>query len=83
MYYNPSVPPQDPNDLLPYLNEEFFRVSTSFNPILEGIYEIHYVLPPKVKPGMVMYFAGPASPLSTGLEGLYRYQLDGTWAYVG
>lgn len=66
-----------------YLNEEFFRVSTSYNPLLEGLYEIHYKMPDKVKPGLVWYFAGPASPLGTGLEGLYRYSLAGTWVYIG
>lgn len=81
--YTPSIPPVTAEDLLPYLNEEFFRVGLAFNPVLEGIYEIHYKLPEKRRPGMVLYFSGPASPLGTGLEGLYRYQLNNTWAYVG
>lgn len=83
MYYNPSIPPSTREDLLEYLNEEFFRVSSAYNPILEGLYEIHYNLPVKVKPGMVMYFAGSASPLGSGLEGLYRYTTIGTWVYIG
>lgn len=81
--YNPSVPPSNPEDLLPYLNEEFFRVSVAFNPTLEGIYEIHYTLPPRLIPGMVLYFSGPASPTASGVEGLYRYQLNKTWKYIG
>jgi hypothetical protein len=83
MYYNPAVPPSTKEDLLVYLNEEFFRVSISYNPILEGLYEIHYKAPTKVQPGMVRYFSGPASPLGTGLEGLYRYSLAGVWVYIG
>lgn len=84
MYYNPSVPPQQTEDLLPYLQEEFFRVSNSYNPILEGQYEIHHNLPPKVRPGLVWYFDGvDADPLGTGQEGLYRYSLANVWVYIG
>jgi len=81
--YTPSTPPVTPEDLLPYLNEEFFRVGLTFNPTLEGIHEVLYHLPSRLIPGMVLYFAGPASPMGSGLEGLYRYQLNKTWAYVG
>lgn len=83
MYYSPAVPPATPEDLLVYLNEEFFRISTSYNPILEGQYEIHYKPSGKVKPGVVRYFSGPASPLGSGQEGLYRYSIAGAWVYIG
>lgn len=83
MAYNPSVPPVPSEALLPYLNEEFFRVSATYNPLLEGLHEIHYVVPPKVKPGMVKYFAASASPLGSGQEGLYRYSLGNVWVYIG
>lgn len=83
MAFNPSAPPVDENGLLQYLQEEFNRVSESYNPLIEGQYEVLYKLPNKFKPGMVCYFAGSASPLGTGIEGLYRYSTAGTWIYVG
>lgn len=82
MSYNPAVPPVNELDLLPYLNEEFFRVATAYNPILEGLYQIYYKLPQKVKPGMVLYFA-PEVHGTGSLEGLYRYGLDSLWTYIG
>ena len=82
--YNPQVPPQVPDDLLPYLNDEFFRVSQAVNPSLNGEWEILHVIPTKFKPGTVKYFDGTdADPLGTGLEGLYRYGTDNAWHYLG
>lgn len=82
--YNPLVPPQDPADLLPYLNDEFGRVAKAVVPLQNGEMEISYAIPPKVRPGMVKYFDGvQADPLGTGLEGLYRYGLDNLWHYIG
>lgn len=82
--YNPLVPPQTPEDLLPYLNDEFLRVSQALNPSLNGEWEISYSIPLKYKPGTVKYFDGTsADPLGTGLEGLYRYGLDNAWHYLG
>lgn len=83
MAFNPSTPPTTPEGLLPYLQEEFFRVSYSYNPILDGQHEVLYRLPVKVRPGMVCYFDGSASPLGSGLEGLYRYTTINTWVYIG
>ena len=83
MAYNPSLTPVATEGLLPYLQEEFFRVSQSFNPILDGQHEVLYKLPVRFKPGMVCYFDGSASPLGSGLEGLYRYTTIGTWVYIG
>lgn len=82
MSYNPAVPPVNEDDLLPYLNEEFFRVAVSFNPLLEGLYQIHYKLPTKVKPGLVLYFAAEVQG-GGSLEGLYRYDTNGVWIYIG
>lgn len=84
MPYNPQVPPQDPDNLLPYLNDEFLRVSQSLNPSLNGEWEILYVIPSKYKHGTVKYFDGVnADPLATGLEGLYRFGTDNAWHYIG
>lgn len=84
MAYNPQVPPQQPEELLPYLSEEFLRVAQSYNALDNGEWTIHYTMPPKVRPGMVKYFDGVgANPLGTGLEGLYRYGTDNAWHYIG
>ena len=83
MAYNPSVPPATKDDLLPYLQEEFFRISLSYNPTLEGQHEVLYRLPAKMRPGMICYFAGAGSPSGFVNEGLYRFTLAGTWIYIG
>lgn len=84
MAYNPQVPPQDSEELLPYLNDEFLRVAQAFNANQNGEWEINYKIPKKYKPGTVKYFDGVnANPLGTGLEGLYRFGLDNAWHYIG
>lgn len=83
MAYNPLVPPQTNEDLLPYLNEEFVRVAQSLNNTLEGQWEIRHQLPVRFKKGLVVYLDGKdANPLGTGKEGLYRYGSTG-WVYIG
>ena len=82
--YNPLLPPQQPEQLTSYLNEEHQRIADAFNDIKEGLWEISYSLPVRYKPGLVKYFDGVnADPLGTGQEGLYRYGLDNLWHYVG
>lgn len=91
--YIPNVPPQLDEELLPYLSEEFHRVSENLNGVLTGQWEIEQNLPIRLKPGWVGYLAGiPANPLDpqstgsdplgTGQEGLYRYSTTG-WVYIG
>ncbi|UMO76446.1 hypothetical protein DNAM_180 [Pseudomonas phage BroderSalsa] len=91
--YNPSVPPQLDEDLLPYLNDEFLRVALAMNNVLAGLWEINHRLPLRLKPGLVVYLAGKpkdpldpndtgSDPLGTGEEGLYRYGTTG-WKYIG
>lgn len=93
MQYNPSVPPQLDEELLPYLSEEFLRVAQAMNGMLSGQWEINYQLPVRLKPGWVGYLAGVpkdpgnpkdtgSDPLGTGQEGLYRYGTTG-WVYIG
>lgn len=84
MQYNPSVPPQIDEDLLPYLSEEFLRVAQVINGVLAGQQEINHTLPIRLKPGWVGYLSGgpEADPLGTGEEGLYRYGTKG-WVYIG
>lgn len=84
MAYNPLVPPQDSELLLEYLNEEHQRIAFEFNNLKEGLWDIAYVMPGRVLPGLIKYFDGVnADPLGTGLEGLYRYGLDNAWHYIG
>ncbi len=91
--YNPSVPPQVNEELLPYLSDEFNRVALSVNFLLSGQWELMYKLPVRYKVGWVGCLAGiPANPLDpndtgsdplgTGQEGLYRYGTTG-WKYIG
>ena len=84
MQYNPSVPPQLEDNLLPYLSEEFIRVALAINGLLAGQHEIQYQLPIRLKPGWVGYLAGvgDSDPLGTGEEGLYRYGTSG-WVFIG
>lgn len=83
MSYNPQVPPQEPDKLLTYLQDEFFSVAQSFNPQHEGMWEIKYKLPVRVEPGMLQIFDGTnANPAGVGKEGLYRYGTDNLWHFV-
>ena len=83
MSYNPQVPPTKSDELLPYLQDEFFKVAQEFNPRLEGEWELMHELPERVRPGMVQYFDGVnADPLGTGQEGLYRYGTDNKWHWT-
>lgn len=83
MSYNPQVPPQDPDKLLTYLQDEFFSVAQSYNPQLEGMWEIKYKLPVRVEPGMLQIFDGTnANPAGVNKEGLYRYGRDNLWHFV-
>lgn len=83
MAFNPLVPPQQPEDLLPYLNDEFGRVAKEYNALQNGEWQVESVVPAKYKPGMVKYFDGVnADPLGTGKEGLYRYGKDNAWHYI-
>lgn len=83
MSYNPQVPPQDPEELLPFLQDEFFKVAQEMNPRVEGQYEVMYKMPERVKPGTTHYFDGvSADPLGIKKEGWYRYGLDNQWHYM-
>lgn len=83
MAFNPLVPPQQPEDLLPYLNDEFGRVAAEYNALQNGEWQVRSTIPPKVRPGMLCYFDGVnANPLGTGKEGVYRYGKDNLWHYV-
>lgn len=84
MSYLPQMPPQSVELLLEYLNQEHQRISEAYNDLKAGLWEINYVLPGRVIPGLIKYFDGVnADPLATGQEGLYRYGLDNAWHYIG
>lgn len=80
--YTPRIPPSNPEDLLPYLDDEFLKVASTMNDSLAGLREILYVEPPRRKPGLVVYADGTSWNPGSG-EGLYRYNLAGTWVFIG
>jgi len=83
MAFNPLVPPQQPEELLPYLNDEFGRVAAEYNALQNGEWQVRHEIPSKYKPGMLCYFDGVnADPLGTGKEGVYRWGTDNAWHYV-
>lgn len=84
MAYNPLVPPQNPEELLPYLNEEFQRAAQTITPLENGEWKMQHSMPSKVKPGMMKLFDGvDADPLGTGIAGLYWYGEDNAWHFAG
>lgn len=84
MAYNPQVPPQQPEELLPYLNDEFQRVATSLVPMENGEFKVQHTLPNKIKPGMWKIFDGvDADPLGTGKAGIYWVNEANQWVYAG
>ncbi len=80
--YAPKIPPQNPEDLLPYLDDEFVRVAQVVNSFLNGEHQVLYKEPPKRKPGLVVYADGTEWNPGSG-EGLYRYNLAGNWVFIG
>lgn len=85
MAYNPSVPPQLDDDLLPFLQDELLRIAQAFNDITEGQLGVRHTMPLRYKPGTLLYLSGgpQANPLGTGKEGLYYYTSANQWKYVG
>ena len=82
MAYNPNIPPQKEEDLLTYLDNEFQRVAVAFNDVADGLYRIWHSPPPKLKPGLILYADGTDWNPGSG-EGLYRYNLAGSWVFIG
>ena len=80
MIYEPQVPPQDPEQLLEFIDEEFQKIQRNFNDVNSGLYQIEQAMPKRVLPGMVKYFA---AGVAGTFEGLYRYSTGGTWVYIG
>lgn len=80
--YTPRIPPAKTEDLLPYLDDEFTKLASVVNNGLAGYWEIHYNIPNKIRPGLVVYADGVSWNPGSG-EGLYRYSLAGIWKYLG
>lgn len=80
--YNPKIPPQRSEDLLPYLDDEFLKIAANINDMLVGQYEVLYVQPAKRKPGLVVYADGIKWNPGSG-EGLYRFTLGKIWKFIG
>ncbi|UVN13822.1 hypothetical protein FBPa29_0072 [Pseudomonas phage vB_PaeP_FBPa29] len=78
--YSPSIPPQEEEELLPFLNDEFVRVGQTLNDLADGYWGVSMEPPKKLKPGTVKYFApGVVGPVS----GIYHYDLDNQWRLAG
>lgn len=80
--YTPRIPPDKTEDLLPYLDDEFLKVAAVLNDSLAGMRDIQYKTPARVKPGLVVYADGTEWNPGSG-EGLYRYNLAGSWVFIG
>jgi hypothetical protein len=80
--YAPRVPPQTPEELLPYLDDEFLRIAQVLNRTLVGEHTILYTPPTRIVPGLVVYADG-VSWNPGGGEGLYRRTLANIWTRVG
>ena len=82
MSYTPKIPPHVPEDLLPYLDDEFTRVAQVLNRVESGEYQILYAQPSRIFPGLVVYADGTTWNPGSG-EGIYRRSLANTWVKVG
>jgi hypothetical protein len=80
--YTPKIPPQSSEELLPYLDDELVKISQEINNLSAGQYQVLYKSPAKVKPGLVVYADGTDWDPGSG-EGLYRYNLAGSWVFIG
>ena len=80
--YAPRVPPQNPEELLPYLDDEFIRVAQVLNKAIMGEHTIMYKAPKRIVPGLVVYADGVKWNPGSG-EGLYRRTIANTWVFVG
>ena len=78
--YNPSIPPAKDNELLPFLDDEFVRISQTLNDVSAGYWGQDENIPERLKPGLVKFFApGVVGPK----EGIYTYGKEGVWRYGG
>lgn len=78
--YNPTVPPTEEGQLLPFLDDEFVRIGQSLNDVEAGFWGMAENVPEKLRNGIVKYFAaGVVGPL----EGIYSYGTDEQWHYGG
>ena len=80
--YTPRLPPGNPEDLLPYLDDEHNRIASVLNDSLIGQRDILYKPPIRLRPGLVVYADGTDWNPGSG-EGLYRYNLAGVWVFIG
>ena len=80
MSYNPQIPPQDSEELLPFLSEEFTKVAEEYNNLKEGVWGISSQMPDKIKKGMVKVFDGTnVDPQGIGLQTLYFVNENFDW----
>jgi len=80
--YQHSIPPEDYERLLEYVERELSEVSASIDSVANGETDVFYTEPARVYPGMILYADGTEWNPGSG-EGIYRYSLAGTWVFVG
>ena len=80
--YQHAIPPEDYKQLLEYIERELASVSASVDSLANGDMDILYEPPLRVRPGMVVYADGTSWNPGSG-EGIYRYNLAGSWVFVG
>ncbi len=71
--------PEQASEVTPqYLQRELRRIAEAF----ADHYEVSYVEPTRPRAGDIVYADGVEWNPGSG-EGLYRYNLAGSWAFVG
>ena len=78
--YTPQLLPKEGEDMEAFLSDEFNRVAASYNNLQDGLWEVAYNIPERIKPGMVKMFDGvDANPSGLGLNTVYYYGVDEAW----
>lgn len=80
--YQHAIPPEDYRQLLEFIERELASVSSSVDSIANGDMDILYAEPIRTYPGLVVYADGTEWDPGSG-EGIYRYNLAGSWVFVG
>lgn len=80
--YQPGQVPTDTAQLPRYLSEEFQKISAMIDLLQAGHKDVTYAAPKKPRTGDIRYADGTSWNPGSG-EGIYRYSIAGTWAFLG
>jgi len=78
----PALTTPDGRVLFDWVQRELELLIRRLNTVSEVRLEVLYVAPTRPRAGMLAYADGTTWNPGSG-EGLYRYTLAGTWAFVG